>query len=114
MLDSTCINQVTQEHALNIASPRYRSGFCNVVSIQRLSLTFSDISDRISEFFLAPKISFATAVRPRTAITSPAIALAHFSCGVSLKCGYHAVRCTIGGDNNVNVIRPNVDNPQRP
>src|SRR5439155_1124438 len=71
MLDSTCINQVTQEHALTLASPRYRSGFCINVLVQRLALIFSDVSDSISEFFLGPKISLATAMCPGTAIAIP-------------------------------------------
>ena len=83
-------------------------------SLQRLTLIFSDVRDRTCQLLITPQIPFATAIGPWTAITFPAIIFTHFPCGVSLECVHHFVRRTISGDNNVNVICPNVANPERP
>ena len=91
---------------------RYRSRFCN--SGQRFALIILDISYRVRQFLLCPKVFLAAAVGPWTLVGTPTTGVPHRSRRVCFERIQDRFRLTIGRDDCMNMICSHIQRPQRP
>ncbi len=91
---------------------RYRSRFCN--SGQRFALIILDVSYRVRQFLLCPKVFLAAAVGPWTLVGTPTTGVPHRSRRVCFERIQDRFRLAIGRDDCVNMICSHIQRPQRP
>lgn len=93
---------------------RERSERDKALILQRLTLTFVYVGNRISQVLVSPKIFLAASTSPWAQITSPRPSISHRPRAARLQRSQHPPDIMVSCDDAVNVIGSCVERPQAP